>query len=194
MFSYYNKWAKILFEFDNYIEKNEELCFISPNEYKNLEDKIEKDKEYPDYDSMKDSYVPDFIIGFLKNCYNITLQEKKLNDNIKIIHPNEFSNQDKNISRPLIMRYVGMGHYLALCMLPIDYYVDTLTEEIFFVVHLGGSNSYDQNDSYEYFSKQDYNSLSNTGKLFDFETALKLLTNFIDFSSSDYNTYYVDYL
>ena len=81
---------------------------------------------------------------------------------------------------------------LALAMISLNE-IDTcgINDKLFFVAHVGGSNGYEQHDSYENFCKQNKQTLGD--KLVNFSTALKLLTSFVDFYTPDYNANYVDY-
>jgi hypothetical protein len=144
---------------------------------------------------MEEHFVPEFVIDFFKHCKDLIENNIcYLHESIEIVLPTEFIKQDTKISRPLITRYLGMGNYLVVAMLPINYVVENtiVGEEIFFVARCGGSNCYDQDDSYQYFAKQTYDNLLNEGKLFNFETALKLLMKFNNFSDIDYKRNYVD--
>ena len=51
----------------------------------------------------------------------------------------------------LMAKYTGMGHYVVLCVLNEEF-DDDQDKKIFFVERLGGSNGYDQEDSFNTFN------------------------------------------
>ena len=75
----------------------------------------------------------------------------------------------------LVHKYMGMGHYLGLAVFK-DQLDDNFDKKIYFIEHLGGSNGWEQEDSWNKYQALSPTDVNN--KLCSFKEAIQEMVTF----------------